>query len=178
VDPEGILSTLGAIATTILGLLAGAWLRAATKTNVLQMLGAGLLLVAIGSLWGLVFSLNKSLWTGSYVLCTAGLATLFLASLHWTIDIKGWRRWATPFVIFGTNAIALYVGSSLFGMTLDIVEVDLGDTTQTLKERIFTSWFLPHLDALNASLLYAIAFLLVWLAIIGMLYRKRIFLKV
>src|SRR4029077_19909612 len=104
--------------------------------------------------------LNKNLWTSSYVLYTGGLAAVFLAALYWLVDLKGWKKWATPFVVFGTNAIALYVGSSLFGEALNVVEIDLGETTQTLQERIFTSWFLPFAEPVNASLIYAVAFLL------------------
>jgi predicted acyltransferase len=180
VDPEGILSTLPAIATTILGLLAGQWLRsrAVETKKVLWMLGAGGMLFAVGWLWSLSFPLNKNLWTSSYVLYTGGLAAVFLAAMHWLVDLKGYKRWAAPFVIFGTNAIALYVGSSLFGEALNVVELDLGDTTQTLQERIFTSWFLPLGEPLNASLMFAIAFLLVWLVLIWLMYRRRIFLKV
>ncbi|MBV9242219.1 MAG: DUF5009 domain-containing protein, partial [Acidobacteria bacterium] len=79
---------------------------------------------------------------------------------------------------FGTNAIALYVGSSIFGEALNVVELDMGDTTQTLQERIFVNWFAPYADPVNASLLYAIAFLLIWLVLIWGMYRRRIFLKV
>jgi predicted acyltransferase len=192
VDPEGILSTLGAIASTLIGIIVGGRLKgssvptpsndgngsAPAKDGVARILGAGAALTVLGLIWSVAFPLNKSLWTGSYVLYTAGLATVFLAVLHWLIDIKGWRRWSLPFEIFGTNAIALYVGSSLFGMTLNVVELDLGETTQTLQERIFGAWFLPYSDAVAASLVYSAAFLLLWLLIIALLYRRRIFLKV
>ncbi len=181
VDPEGILSTLPAIGTTLLGVLAGTWLRAPgrAKKKVLWMLGSGVALFAIGWLWSMWFPLNKSLWTSSYVLYTGGLATVFLAAIYWLVDLKGYKKCATPFVVFGTNAIALYVGSSLFGEALNVVEVEAGnDTTQTLQERIFNAWFLPHADPVNASLLFSLAFLLVWFVLIWLMYRKRIFLKV
>jgi predicted acyltransferase len=179
VDPEGLLSTLPAIGTTMIGLLAGQWLRSAVgdKKKVAWMLGGGAVLFTIGWFWSLLFPINKSLWTSSYVLYTGGLAAACVAALYWLVDLKGWRRWATPFVIFGTNAIALYVGSSLFGEAMNVVELDLGDTTQTLQERMFNIWFAPYAEPLNASLMFAVAFLLVWLVLIWFMYRKRIFLK-
>ena len=179
VDPEGLLSTIPALATTILGLLAGQWLRSDTKSKTGPMLAAGAALVAVGWAWSFAFPLNKSLWTSSYVLYTGGLAAVLLASLYWIVDLKGWKKWAAPFIVFGTNAIALYVGSSLFGEALGVVELEAAnDTTQTLQERIFANWFAPYADPLNASLLYAVAFIVIWLVIIWTLYRKRIFLKV
>jgi predicted acyltransferase len=179
VDPEGVLSTIPAIATTILGLLIGQWLRSVpNKRKVQWMLGAGAALFAIGWLWSFAFPLNKNLWTSSYVLYTGGLATVFLTGLYWLVDLKGYKGWAVPFVIFGTNSIALYAGSSLFAMMLNVVEVDMGDSTQTLQERIFNEWFLPYGEPMNASLMFATAFLLVWLVLIWLMYRKRLFVKI
>ena len=180
VDPEGLLSTLPAIATTVIGLIAGQWLRSATSENkkVSPMLGGGFCLFVLGWIWSFLFPLNKILWTSSYALYTGGLAVIFLAGLYWLIDLKGYKKWASPFTVVGTNAIALYVGSSLLGMTLNVVELDLGDTTQTLHERIFNTWFLPYGEPMNASLMFSVVFLLVWLGLIWVMYRKRIFLKV
>jgi predicted acyltransferase len=179
VDPEGLLSTLPAIGTTLLGVLAGQWIKTDRDKKVIVMLAAGCGSSLVGWIWSFWFPLNKTLWTSSYVLYMAGLATIFLGAFYWLIDMKGYKKWATPFVILGTNAIALYVGSSLLGKTLSIVELEAAnDTTQTLQERIFSNWFLPLGSPANASLLYATAFVLVWFGIMWLLYRKRIFLKV
>ncbi|MFL6375566.1 MAG: acyltransferase family protein, partial [Pyrinomonadaceae bacterium] len=181
VDPEGLQSTLPAIGTTVLGLLARQWLRSETAENkkVLWMLGGGAALFALGWLWSLSFPLNKTLWTSSYVLYTGGLAAAFVATIHWLVDLKGYKKWAMPFVIFGTNAIALYVGSSLVGMALNVAEVAAAnDETQALQERIFGAWFLPYGEPVNASLMFAVAVVLVWLVVMWLMYRKRIFLKV
>jgi predicted acyltransferase len=148
------------------------------NSRVVWMIAVGTGLFAVGWLWSLVFPLNKNLWTSSYVLYTGGLAAMFLGVIYWLVDLKGYKKWATPFVIFGTNAIALYVGSSIFGETLDVFQVDLGDTTQTLQERIFGAWFAPYAEPMNASLIFALVFLLVWLVLIWLMYRRRIFLKV
>jgi predicted acyltransferase len=106
-------------------------------------------------------------------------ALLLLAACYYLIDIKGYQRWAKPFLIFGTNAIALYVGSTVIGKFLDIAELSApDDATIYLQAKIFEAWFLPFASPVNASLLYAIAFLLLWLFLMWLLYRKSIVLKI
>ncbi len=180
-DPEGLLATLPAIATTLLGVLVGTWLKTEgdEKRKTLLMIAAGAGLVVGGWLWSLVFPFNKTLWTSSYVVYTAGLAIVFLATLYWLIDLKGYRKWSVPFVVFGTNAIALYVGTTLFGKALETVELaGPHDTTLTLQEVIFNGVFLPLATPVNASLLYAVTFVLLWLMLMWVLYWRRIFLKI
>jgi predicted acyltransferase len=180
-DPEGLLATLPAIATTLLGVLAGAWLKTEgdEKRKTLLMIAAGVGLVVAGWLWSLIFPFNKTLWTSSYVVYTAGLALVFLASLYWLVDLKGYRKWSLPFVVFGTNAIALYVGTTVFGKALDIVELaGPHDTTRTLQEAIFNGVFLRLAIPMNASLMYAVAFVVLWLGAMAVLYWRRIFLKI
>src|SRR5207249_5647850 len=112
------------------------------------------------------------------VVYTAGLALIFLAVCYWLVDLKGCRKWSTPFMIFGSNAIALYVGTTIFGTVLGIVQVSgPRDTTIPLQEKIFSSVFLPLAAPVNASLLYAISFVVLWLLLMWPLYRKRVFLK-
>jgi len=180
-DPEGLFTTLPAIATTLAGVLTGHWLRSdrtmGEKATGLAWFGLGL--SAIGWLWSLWFPLNKSLWTSSYVVYTAGLGLLLLAGCYYLIDIKGYQKWAKPFLIFGTNAIALYVGTTVIGKFLDIAELAApNDETISLQAKIFETWFLPYASPMNASLLYALAFVLVWLFLMWLLYRKRIVLKI
>ncbi|HEY0049739.1 MAG TPA: heparan-alpha-glucosaminide N-acetyltransferase domain-containing protein, partial [Pyrinomonadaceae bacterium] len=112
-DPEGLLSTIPAIATTLAGVLCGHWIRRKIDDHekVSAMFFFGVALLALGYAWQLAFPLNKSLWTSSYVVYTAGLALCFLGFCYWLIDIKGYRAWARAFVIFGVNALALFVGS-------------------------------------------------------------------
>jgi len=98
---------------------------------------------------------------------------------YWLIDQKGWKRWTGPFVVFGTNALALYVGSSMMGTILSVVELEAApDKTINLQEAIFNNVFLPWATPINASLLYAVSFVLIWLLIMWLLYRKRIFIKI
>jgi predicted acyltransferase len=180
-DPDGLLSTIPAMATTLAGVLTGQWLRSdrGGRKKALRMFLSGTALFVIGWIWSFRFPLNKSLWTSSYVVFTAGLALIFLAICNWFVDLKGYKKWSTPFVIFGTNAIALYIGSTIFGKTLDIVELAAPhDATITLQEKIYGAWFAPLASPINASLMYAIAFVLIWLFLMWLFYRKRIFIKV
>ena len=180
-DPEGLLTTLPAIATTLAGVLTGQWLRSdrSPVEKVTGMAWLGLGLTSVGWLWSFWFPLNKSLWTSSYVVYTAGIALLLLAGCYYLIDIKGYHRWAKPFMIFGTNAIALYVGSTIVGKLLDIAELAApNDETISLQAKIFETWFLPFASPMNASALYAAAFVLAWLFLMWLLYRKGRFLKI
>jgi predicted acyltransferase len=180
-DPEGLLSTLPAIATTLIGVMAGEFLKdqekARQKTR--TFFAAGAALFVVGWLWSFWFPLNKTLWTSSYVLYTGGLAILFLTAFRWLIDLKGYKKWAAPFVVFGTNAIALYVGATLLGKTLDTVELAAPhDATVTLQEKLYNALFSPLSSPAMSSLSYSIAFLLVWLFLMWLLYRRRIFIKI
>jgi predicted acyltransferase len=175
-DPEGLLSTLPAIATTLIGVLTGHWLRT-EKTRYEKAAGmfvAGAICVAIGWAWNAFFPINKALWTSSYVLFTGGMALQFLAFCYWLIDIKGYRRWARPFEVFGLNAIALYVVADLIAISLGLVKVGEGSLGGWIYDRVFASWASP----VNASLAFAICFVLVCLGLMWILYRRRIFLKV
>ena len=175
-DPEGFLSTIPAIGTAMIGVLTGQWLRT-EKSRVEKAAGifvVGAVCVAIGWAWNAFFPINKALWTSSYVLFTGGLALQFLALCYWLIDIKGYRRWARPFEVFGLNAIALYVGAGLMASLLG--EIKVGDTS--LGGWIYQNVFAPVFSPLNASLAFAICFVLVWLGLMWILYRRKIFLKV
>ena len=202
-DPEGILSTIPAIVTTLSGVLTGSWLIAkdeggrmkdesvasesssfilhpSSLNKVAGIFFAGTVLLAIGWSWSLVFPLNKSLWTSSYAVYTSGLALLTLGFCYWLIDIKGYKRWAWPFVVFGVNALALFVFSGLMARLLGMIRFAGPEEGKdvTLQQWIFNNAFLNWLAPINASLAYAICFILVWLFLMWLLYRKRIYVKV
>jgi predicted acyltransferase len=179
-DPEGLLSTIPAIATALMGVLTGQWLRSEKSgyEKVAGMFVAGAICVAVGWAWNAFFPINKALWTSSYVLFTGGLALQFLSLFYWIIDIKGYRRWAKPFEVFGLNAIALYVGSWLMAELLGLIKVSSGGASVSLQEWIFQNLFASWASPNNASLAFAIAFVLVWLGIMWVLYRRKIFLSV
>jgi predicted acyltransferase len=181
-DPEGVLSTIPAMATALLGVLTGGWLRSERSANAkalgLAMFGvAGL---AVGEFFNIWFPINKKLWTSSFVIFTAGMALICLALCYWVLDIKRWRgRWTMPFRVFGMNAIAAYVFAEAMSDWLKRIRVHLanGDTLtwqETIYQRVFAGLASPP----NASLIYALAYVLMcWLAM-WLLYRKGIFLKI
>jgi len=174
-DPEGILSTIPAIVTSLIGVLTGTWLRSERSRieKAAGMFVAGAVLVAIGWAWNAFFPINKALWTSSYVMFTGGLALQFLALCYWLIDIKGYRRWAKPFEIFGLNAIALYVLADLLANVFELIKI--GD--DSLGGRIY-NFFGAFLSPTNASLAFAIFFVLLCFFFIWLLYRRRIFIKI
>jgi predicted acyltransferase len=180
-DPEGILSTLPALATSMLGVLAGQWLmqRREALDKVAGLFVAGALCVIAGFVWNWFFPINKALWTSSYVLFTGGLALQLLALCYWAVDLKGYRSWAKPFVVFGVNALALYV---LAGMLADVLSVvpttKLDGTPGNLKTWLYEHVFATWLSPINASLAFALSFVAVCWVLMWVLYRRRIFIKV
>ena len=177
-DPEGVLSTIPAVATSLLGMLTGRWLRSArsAQSKALGMAVFGLTGVLAGKILNLGFPINKKLWTSSYVIFTAGLALLCLALCYWIVDIKPWRGlWTKLFLVFGMNAIAAYVFAEVMSHWLDHVHVGGGMSWQ---EFIYQRMFAPLASPANASLLYALAYVLVCWVVMWVLYRKGIFLKI
>lgn len=180
-DPEGILSTIPACVTTISGVLTGMWLR--TEKSETEKAGGilffGVVLCAIGWCWNFFFPYNKALWTSSYVCYTSGLALCFLGFCYWLIDIKGYTRWTKPFVIFGMNALALFVFSGLFARMIGIIKFGTADgKSVSLQGWVFNNIFLTVASPINASLAFAISFILFFLFLMWLLYRKKIWIKV
>ncbi|HUM14753.1 MAG TPA: heparan-alpha-glucosaminide N-acetyltransferase domain-containing protein [Candidatus Nitrosotalea sp.] len=177
-DPEGVLSTLPATATTLLGVLAGHWIRqAGPATRVVTGLAVGGAVAGgLGWLWGLSFPINKSLWTSSYALLTSGLASLVLAGFYWVIEVRGVRRWAGPLVLFGVTALPLFFLSSAMARLLLLIRV--GPDHTRLHAWLFTHLFAPWVEPVNASLAYAVAYLLLWWALMWVLQRSGVRLRV
>jgi predicted acyltransferase len=180
-DPEGLLSTIPAISTTLLGVLAGLVLtseRSPERKAGLLALG-GVAAIVIGYAWNVVFPINKNLWTSSYAVFTAGAAGLLLAATYWMVDVKGWKRWTTPLVILGVNAITLFVASGLLVKTLNMIRVDGPDGREiSISRWAYLHGFVPLADPKNASLLYAFANLVVLFGLLAWMYRRRIILRV
>jgi predicted acyltransferase len=181
-DPEGIIHTIPAIGTALMGVLTGHWLRS-TKTagaKAIGMLLAGCVGLAAGLLWNRRFPINKNLWTSSFVLFTAGFALVFLALLYWVLEIKRWRGgWTMPILVLGMNAIAGFVADSLVWGPGYTFHAKGPDGSSLLWHEAAQA----HLEALglsppNASLVYSLAALgFCWLLLWG-LWRKKIFIKV
>jgi predicted acyltransferase len=179
-DPEGLLSTLPAIGTAMLGIFAGNWLRSEKDqtTKTLWMYIWGSILMTAGWVWSGWFPLNKSIWTSSYVLYTGGLAFMFLAFCYWFIDVKKITWWIKPFQVYGMNAITVFFLSGIVGRFMYMIKVETLDGTLTLQQYLFKILFLSWLEPINASLAWAIMYILVWLGLMWILYAKKIFIKV
>lgn len=204
-DPEGLLSTLPAISSTLAGLFVGDFLlagrgngrigghgrgngrigrvatalRAARGGSSLSLVLLGALLVGVGRLWDLALPINKPIWTSSYVAYTTGWALLVLGSLHWLIDVRGWRRWARPLEIYGVNAITMFVASGLMAKTLVLWRIPIEpEGTTSAYALIYQSAFVPWAGPLNGSLAFAIATVLFWLGVAWVMHARRIFIKV
>ena len=148
--------------------------------KMMGMAGAGVALLVAGEIFNFWFPINKKLWTSSFVLFTAGLALICLALCYWVLDIRRWRgRWTKPFLVFGMNAIAAYILSEIVADLLDRMQVHLADGgILSWHEVVYERVFAPLASPANASLLYAMAYVVVCWAVVWVLYRKGIFLKV
>jgi predicted acyltransferase len=180
-DPEGILSTIPALGTTLFGVLTGSWLRSdrSKEEKTAWMFVAGNLLLLLGATLDMWLPINKNLWTSSYSVFMAGWASICLAMFYWIIDVKGYAKWATPFVIYGLNAITVFVLAGVVGRLLGLVHVAQPDGTSTSLQRyIFETFYLPIASPINASLLYAITFILVMFLVVWFMWKKKWFLKV
>jgi predicted acyltransferase len=174
-DPEGVVSTLPAIATTLFGVLAGHLLRIrrtpAERTAWLFVCGS--VLLALGSVLAWWMPINKSLWTSSYSVFMAGLAMQVFAFCYWLVDVQEWKRFAQPFVMFGMNAIVLFFFSGMLARMLSILKIQ-GVSFQ----HIIYDGFFAHLAApINASLLYALSNVIVMYLLARFLYRRKWFVR-
>jgi predicted acyltransferase len=198
-DPEGLLSTIPAIVTTISGVLTGKWLKHGGEgqvtgdeiessplathhwslNRVSGLFGFGLVLLAVGPIWNSYFPMNKALWTSSYVVTTSGLALLTLGFCYWLIDIKGYRRWAWPFEVFGANALALFVFSGIMARMISAYRITGADGAPiSLQRWIMQNIYLPIAQPIDASWMFAVSFILLWLFLMWLLFRKQVYVKV
>lgn len=181
-DPEGLLSTLPAIGTGIIGMLVGRWIRTnrPETEKVAWLFTAGCLLLLAGVIWDSFFPINKALWTSSYVLLAGGLAMLGLALCYWLIDVQKYRKGVMPFVAFGVNAITVFFLSGLIPRIMNLIHVARPDGTDMgLKEYLYQTFIAPPFaDPKNASLAGALTFVLIWFGILWWMYRKNVIIKV
>jgi predicted acyltransferase len=179
-DPEGLLSTLPAIATAMCGVFAGEWLQERRQPHHSAWLfAAGLTAMLAGLAWGRVFPINKNLWTSSFALFSAGLAAQTLALFHWLVDVQGWRGWSKPLAAYGRNPLAAYFLSVGVDSLLTRVSVANGGSLKGMVYRgAFVPWLRPCCGVEAASLGYAIGYVLLWGVILGELYRRRIFIRI
>lgn len=209
-DPEGLLSTIPAIASTLGGVLCGMWLKNNKDRfeKVSGMLAVGLLLMFVGICIDYWFPINKKIWSSSYVVFVTGFACISLGLCYWVIDVQGYKKWAKPFEIFGTNAILIFWGSGILMRTAYMFRFpkdadgniiysgfsfnnmwEQDGSFANLKDVIYKEIFLDPMTSLfkdadwfaitkNASLGFALFYIALWLLLTYPLYRKKIFLKV
>jgi predicted acyltransferase len=174
-DPEGLLSTLPAIVTSILGIFTGLILLSKRPNKVMVMVGMGIAMLIAGHLWDLFFPINKALWTSSYVLATAGWANLVLALIYYMTDVKG-MQFGGVFKQAGANAITVYFLSSFVTKLFYSIKVN---EELSVHEWLFQTIYVQDFLSLKfSSLLYGLSVVAFYMLVAYVLYRKKIFIKV
>jgi len=182
-DPEGLFSTIPSIATVLLGFMLGQFIDKATnhKKLVVQLLVIGAIVVIAGYLVNLSFPLNKKIWSSSFVLYTAGWATMFMGIFIYVIDVLGYKKWAHPFLVFGLNPLIIFVFAGVWGRILGMLirwTNEAGEIV-TLKTWIYKNVFEAiGLQPINTSLLYSLVHIVFFWFIVWVMYKKKIFIKV
>jgi predicted acyltransferase len=163
-DNEGIISNFPAIVTVLLGVFAGGWLKKGGRgmKTAAGLAAAGVVSLAAALLWNIVFPINKLFWSSSYVLYAGGWSMLLLALFYWIIDVRGWKKWAFPFIVIGLNPITIYVVQGLFDFGIIV--------------NIFVHGFIKHMGGFE-PVFWALAVLTVKWLFLYFLYRQKIFLK-
>lgn len=178
-DPEGLLSTIPAIATALMGVFLGLLLKQNkinAKQKLFYILYMGLTSLGLGLFWGKYFPINKALWTSSYVLLSGGLAYLIYGLIYYIIEIAAFKQWGQFFIYFGSNAITVFFLSGFIAKSFYIIKLANGMSIHKyLYQNIFTIW---NFDPKVSSLLYAICVILFYYLLARFLYKKQIFIKV
>jgi predicted acyltransferase len=175
-DPEGLLSTLPAIVNVIAGFLAGLFIqKKGNQLGTVRVLAlAGIVLTALGLLWNVFLPINKPIWTSSYVLYTVGLDLLILAVLMLVIEVANLKGWTYFFEVFGRNPLFIYILSGVIVRILSLIRIN----EQSLSGWIYQNGFASVWEAKNASLLFAISYMLVLWGIGYWMDRKKVYIKV
>ncbi len=179
-DPEGILSTFPAIASALIGVWAGRIILSERLPleRAVELFAWGAILTATGYVWDWFFPINKPIWTSSYAVFTGGLAMTTLGLCYLIIDVRGHKKWTQPFVVYGMNAITVFFLSGIVARSLGIIQIPRGDGSISLQRMIFETFFLSWASEINASLAYAITWIVLWYLFLLWMYRKRIFIKI
>lgn len=175
-DPEGLLSTLPAIVNVIAGYFAGLFIQRSGNNikTVLSLAVSGIVFVLLGELWDLVFPINKPIWTSSYVVLTIGWDLLLLSGLIFIIEVLSWKKWTYFFEVFGKNPLFIFVMSGIFVMLMNLIRIDGTSLKRTIYENFYNSW-LPDLDA---SLAFAVSYMLLMWLLGYIMDKNKIYIKV
>ncbi len=182
-DPEGLLSTVPAIGTMLLGTFAGRWIARQERTLTDRLAGlfaVGALTMMLGLVWHWVFPINKSIWSSSYVLFTAGMGAVSLATCMWIIDVMQVRRWTFPFVVYGTNPMLAFLGSGLMARMISSIwtwEAAAGGRISA-QGFVFNSLYASWLPLREASFAYALSFVALWFLMLWGAWKRGFVLKV
>lgn len=181
-DPEGLLSTVPAIGTVILGSVAGKWIARRDielNSRLSGMFAVGALTMMLGLIWNWAFPINKALWTSSYVLFSAGMAAVVLATCLWIIDVRGMRGWTRPFVVYGLNPMLAFLGSGMMARLMgSMIMIDVNGTATPLQSVVYKTVYASWLSPINASLAYAITFVAFWYVMLMIAEKRGFVLKV
>ena len=177
-DPEGVVSTLPAIASVLVGVMAAHLLRVkkALSERTTWLYFTGSVLLALGLVCNTWLPINKKLWTSSFAIFMAGLDFVMFASALWLIDGMGRRRFARPFVIFGMNAISIYMIAELLETTMGVVRWP--GSSESLRGWLYGNLYAPVFSPANASFLFALSYVALMFAIAYGMYRRGWFLRV
>lgn len=175
-DPEGLLGTLPAAINVIVGYLAGKFIQQHGNKagTVWKLLLAGAAMVVVALVWDNLFPINKPLWTSSYVLFSSGLMLFVLAALMWLIEIAGFKKWTYFFEAFGKNPLFIYIMAGIFITLMGIIRVNGMSLSAWIYENLFLAW----LQGNNASLLFAISYMLLLWFVGYLMDKNKIYVKV
>jgi predicted acyltransferase len=180
-DPEGPFSTIPAIGTAMLGVIAGRWISQPKPLieRIAGLFAAGCLAMVVGLMWNWSFPINKNLWTSSYVVFTAGMACASIATIMWIVEERGVRWWTKPCAIYGMNPIVAFVGSGVLARIIyTLWKMPYQGKPTAVEAVIYSEVFAPFMEPKNASLAMAFVTVLFWFGILAVMYRRKIFLKI
>jgi predicted acyltransferase len=180
-EPEGFISTLPSLSTTLFGVFTGYLLK--KKENpyktISLLLASGIVGIIIGLIWSIWLPINKNLWTNSYSVLTAGLALVVYAFFYYFVDVLSYKKYAKPFIVFGTNAITVYVLSIVVAKLINLPKFISADgNSYHIKALFYNNILAPIFGNYNASLVYAVLYTAIWCGLIWIMYNKKIFIKV
>ena len=181
-DPQGLLGSISAVCSCLIGVLAGHWLGSNRRPEkkCIGFLAAAIGLIALGRIWDLFLPVSRDLWTGSFVLYTSGIALLIWAALYWLISVKGFQKGTGIWAAYGTSCIFIFMASHVLSLALYIIRVPLpGGGSQDLHVLLFENvfrhaWLSPE----ASSLLFAGGMMIFWMIPLYFMYKKRIYIKI
>lgn len=181
-DPEGLLSTVPAVGTMMLGTFAGKWIAkrdVELNSRLSGLFAVGAITMMLGLIWNWWFPINKSIWTSSYVLFCGGMAAVVLATCLWVIDVRGIRGWTKPFVTYGLNPMLAFLGSGMMARMMgSMINIDVDGKPTPLQSVVYNNVYASWLSPINASLAYAITFVLFWYVLLLIAEKRGFVLKV